>query len=174
MHTKMLRRLVTMGLWIIMTIPTCYADSVVFTQLSSLKNQPAIDVVNLVSLETVDGIENIGATPTNITIQKPGFYFLLAAGQAGPVSAATIDGNQYVDIWLIRNGVPVPNSTARITVGQFITGTVITQNLIPLNENDKLSIGFAASAPSYGLVATPKRGNVPAIPSLIFTLYKIQ
>lgn len=149
------------------------AESVVFTQLSSSHSQPATASINLASLETVDGIENIGSTPTNITVSKPGFYFLLAVGQAGAINSAMIDGSQYVDIWLIRNGVPVPNSTARITVGQFTTGTVITQNIMPLNQNDRLSVGFAASAPTFGLIATPSRGKVPAIPSIIFTLYKV-
>ncbi len=149
------------------------AEPIVFTQLSSARNQPATALINLASLETVDGIENIGNTPTSITINKPGFYLLLAVGQAGSTSLAMIDGGQYVDIWLIRNDVPVPNSTSRITVGQFSTGTVITQNIMALNQNDKLSVGFTASSPTFGLIATPRRGRIPAIPSLIFSLYKV-
>lgn len=153
-------------------LTACFAN-VIFSQLSSLQNQSATAQVNLAAMEMVDGIENIGRAPTNITINTAGFYFLIAAGQAGATKLTSIDGNQFVDIWFIRNGVPVPNSTARITVGQFITGIVVTQNLMALNQNDKLSVGFAASAPSFGLIATPKRGNIPAIPSIIFTLYKI-
>ena len=147
----------------------------IFSQLSSSKNQVSVTPVNLAFLETVDGIDNIGNAPTNITVKKPGFYFLLAAGQAGAVnSMAMADGNQYVDMWFIKNGVPVPNSTSRITVGQFITGTVVIQNLMSLNLDDKLSVGFSASAPGYGLVATPSKGNEPAIASIVFTLYKIE
>lgn len=149
--------------------------SPVFSQLSSSKSQVAVAPVNLVSLETVDGIDSIGSAPTNITVNKAGFYFLLAAGQAGAVnSMAMADGNQYVDIWFIKNGVPVPHSRSRITVGQFITGTVVIQNLIGLNQNDKLSVGFSASAPGFGLVATPSKGNEPAIASVVFTIYKIE
>lgn len=130
--------------------------------------------VNLATLDTIDGIQNIGTAPTNITIQKSGFYFILAVGQAGAVKPATIDGSQYVDIWFIKNEVPIPNTAARITVDQFSTGTVVTQDLLVLNENDKVSVGFAASAPTYGLIASPKKANRPAIPSIIFTLYKIE
>ncbi len=168
-----IRWAITAALYLLMSFNLYAAESVIFTQLSSSHNQPATASINLASLETVDGVENIGSTPTNITISKPGFYFLLAVGQAGALNSAMIDGSQYVDIWLIRNGVPVPNSTARITVGQFTTGTVITQNIMALNQNDKLSVGFAASAPTFGLISTPSRGKIPAIPSIIFTLYKV-
>lgn len=163
-----------MGAVLVVSTSLCHAIPI-FSQLSSSKNQVAVAHVNLAFLETVDGIDNIGSAPTNITVNKTGFYFLLAAGQAGAVnSMAMADGNQYVDIWFIKNGVPVPNSTARITVGQFITGTVVIQNLMHLKENDKLSVGFSASAPGFGLVATPSKGNEPAIPSIIFTIYKIE
>ncbi|PJD91315.1 MAG: hypothetical protein CK423_09500 [Legionella sp.] len=170
---KYIRRIITICLLSGFHFNLYAAEPIVFTQLSSAHNQPATATVNLASLETVDGIENIGSTPTNITVNKAGFYFLLAVGQAGAINSAMIDGSQYVDIWLIRNGVPVPNSTARITVGQFTTGTVLTQNIMALNQNDKLSVGFAASAPTFGLIATPKKEGIPAIPSIIFTLYKV-
>ncbi|HVT62436.1 MAG TPA: hypothetical protein VHD33_02975, partial [Legionellaceae bacterium] len=77
----------------------CIAGNVVYTQLYSLQNQAAVAEVNLATLDIIDGIQNIGTAPTNITVQKPGFYFILAVGQAGAVRPATIDGNQYVDIW---------------------------------------------------------------------------
>ena len=166
-------RLTVLGMLLSFSSMSLHAETVIFTQLSSSHNQPATADTNLAVLETVDGIENIGASPTNITVNKPGLYFLLAVGQAGSTNSAMIDGGQYVDIWLIRNGMPVPNSTSRITVGQFSTGTVITQNILALNQNDTLSVGFAASAPSFGLIATPRKGSIPAIPSIIFTIYKV-
>ena len=150
-----------------------YADRpVVFTQLSSLQNQPALSPINLASLEKVDGIQNIGNNLTNITIKKPGYYVVIAVGQAGAIKQG-VSGEQYLDIWLLKNGVPLANSTARITVSQVLTGTVITQDIVGLNQNDTVSVGFSATDPAFGLVSRPAKGQEPAIASIVFSIYKI-
>jgi hypothetical protein len=149
------------------------ANPVVYTQLTSLKNQPALGPINLASLEIVSGIENIGNAPTSIKVEQGGYYFVIAAGQAGAIRDNPAGGNQHVDIWFIKNGASIPNSTSRITVSPDVTGTVITQNIIFLSENDTLSVGFTATDPSYGLVGTLAKDKEPAVTSLTLTAYKI-
>ena len=166
-------QLVTSAIFCCLFNVCVYADNpVVFTQLTSLQNQPALSPINLASLEKVDGIENIGNALTHITINKAGYYFIIAVGQAGVVKQGA-SGNQYLDIWLIKNGVPIANSTNRITVSEFLTGTVVTQNIVGLHANDTVSVGFTASDPSFGLIATPAKGQEPAIASLVFSIYRL-
>jgi len=148
------------------------AGGIAYTQLTSLQSQPATNPANLVYLENIDGIQNIGTAPTKVIINVTGFYFITAVGQAGPVKGGTT-GDGYVDMWLVKNNVSLANTNTRQSVSATISGTIVTQSILQLNAGDSISIGFAASNPAYGLIAIPATRNEPAVTSATLTLYKL-
>ncbi|MDP3561589.1 MAG: hypothetical protein Q8R83_05375 [Legionellaceae bacterium] len=143
-----------------------------YTQLTSTQNQPAINASNLVAFETVDGIQNIGSALNKVVIKDSGFYFIMAVGQAGLIKSDA-SGTGYVDLWLIKNGTPLPNTGTRQGVNAEMTGSIVTQAIIQLNAGDSLSIGFSASNPSFGLLSIPATASVPTVTSFSLTIYKI-
>jgi len=145
-----------------------------FAQLSSLKTQIPTKEASAVKLETTDGKSGIDvAESTKVTIKDSGSYFIMASGQVGAQkNASSADG--YVDLWLIQNDKNVANSNTRqyISQNQF-TAVLVSQAIISLNAGDTISVGYSASKPSLGLVATEATAAEPAIPSIIFSIYKI-
>jgi len=82
-------------------------------------------------------------------------------------------GDGYVDLWLIKNGKAVDNSNTRQTISKASTGVLVSQSIMKLKAKDTISVGFSASNPAMGLVAIPAANAEPAIPSIIFSIYKI-
>lgn len=165
-------RLVVSGVILCLFSISTYAENIVYTQLTSTQNQPATNPSNLVSLETVDGIENIGSAATKVTINVSGFYFVMFTGQAGALTVQPA-GDGYVDVWLMQNNTPLPNTNSRQTVRSGDTGTVIEQAILQLNKGDAVSIGFTASSPALGLVSIPATKVEPAVTSATLTIYKL-
>lgn len=147
------------------------ASPIEYTQLTSLQNQPAVNATNLASLETVDGIQNIGNALNKVTVKNSGFYFVIAAGQVGAVKNTSTNGA--VDIWLIKNGTAIPNTGSRSSVFGQATSTVVCQNIVQLNAGDSISVGFSASDPALGLITIPAADGRPAITSIMFTIYRL-
>ncbi len=147
------------------------AGPIEYTQLTSLQNQPAVSATNLASLETVDGIQNIGNALNKVTVKNSGFYFIIAAGQAGAVKSTSATGT--VDLWLVKNGVALPNTGSRSSVSGQDTSTVVCQNIVHLNAGDSISVGFAGSDPAFGLMTIPPADGRPAITSMTFTIYRL-
>ncbi len=141
-----------------------------YTQLSSLQNQLATGSSNLALLETVNSMQNLSSTQNKITVKSSGLYFVMAAGQVGAIKEGV---NGYVDLWLIQNGKAVANSNTRLTVDNKSTSVLVSQTLIQLKAGDTISVGYSASDSSMGLIATPETNSEPAIPSIIFSMYKI-
>lgn len=148
-----------------------------FAQLSSVHTQlPGTDR-HFVSMRNVDAISGIGLQNnafTRIEIKQSGSYFIVAAGQVGASDHAP-SAVGHVDIWLVRNGAPIPNSGAR----QYIdhkkdTVVLVTQAVMPLNVGDSLSVGYSSTLPTLGLIAKNAHGDEPAIPSMMFSLFKIK
>lgn len=155
----------------LMSSSALFASPIEYTQLTSLQNQPATNATNLASLETVDGIQNIGSALNKVTVKNSGFYFVIASGQAGAVKNASANGS--VDLWLVRNNTPIPNSGSRISLFPQSTAMVMCQNIVQLNAGDSISVGFSASEAAYGLVAAPASSGKPAVTSLTFTIYRL-
>lgn len=148
------------------------SGGIVYTQLTSTQNQPAVNPSNLISLETVDGIENIGSAATKVTINVSGFYFIIVEGQAGAVTDGA-PSTGFVDLWMVRNNTPIPNSTSRQSLSRNETSTMITQMIIQLNAGDSISVGFSASNPAYGFVSIPATTVEPTVTSMTLTAYKL-
>lgn len=160
------------GCFTFMASGALFAGSLIeYTQLTSLQSQPASNAVNLASLETVDGIQNIGSALNKITVKDSGYYFVIAAGQVGAVTSTSAGGT--VDLWFVKNGTALPNTGSRASVSSQLTSVIVCQTIVPLNAGDSISVGFGASNPAFGLVAIPSANGRPAITSMTFTIYRL-
>ncbi len=103
---------------------------------------------------------------SKLTILKGGDYFVVAAAQLGGTAA----GNIW--LWVRVNGKDVPdsNSVQNIPSAAFTT-VLVSQGEMTFKAGDVLEIMYQSSAPGLGLVAT-KPANIPAVPSIIFTVFK--
>jgi len=146
---------------------------VAYAQLSSLVTQtPPLKGVSIVKMESIDAAKNVEITPTkeSVIIQQDGVYFILTAAQVGATSLAA---KGWLDIWLIKNGEGIPNTNTRMSVdGGSTTDVLVSQAVLSLKAGDKIATGYSASGSSLGLIFT-QPDNEPAIPSIIFSLLKI-
>ncbi len=170
MKNKMIQSL-TGGLALMVSGALFAGSPIEYTQLTSLQNQPATNTVNLASLETVDGIQNIGSALNKITVKDSGYYFVIAAGQVGAIKETSSVGA--VDLWFVKNGTALPNTGSRASVSSQLTSVIVCQTILPLNAGDSISVGFGASDPSFGLVTIPSANGKPAITSITFTIYRL-
>lgn len=120
---------------------------------------------HLVKLEHFDsGFKIVQISDDKFRVEKSGTYFVIATGQAG-VNIVSPPG--YLDFWLIKNDVAVPNSGARVFLPNLnSTAIAIFQTVLELNRNDIISIAYSSSNSSIGLFAIqPSSPNEPVIPS---------
>ncbi len=145
----------------------------VYAQLSSSKTQVSKEP-QLVAMGNEDGISGIDhPSPEKVVIKQSGNYFLMVAGQIGADKSAKEAGG-YVDMWLVQNGKVVENSGVRQFVEQKdSTSVLIFQGVTALKAGDTISIGYAASKPSLGLIFTPAPAKESAIASIVFSLFKL-
>jgi hypothetical protein len=101
-----------------------------------------------------------------VTILKAGDYFVIGAAQVGGSTA----GNIY--LWVRQNGKDVAdsNSIQNIPSPAFTT-VLVSQGEMTFKAGDVIEFMYAASAPGLGLIAT-KPANMPAVPSMIFSIFK--
>ncbi len=151
----------------------------IFAQLSSLTNQiPESTGVYSVKIERIDDIQSLEMNDAKdqVIIKEPGAYFVMAAGQIGTTNERQLLLGGFVDLWLTGNEKPVANSSTRgsITISNK-TIVLVTQGVLRLNAGDRVGSAFSVSDSSQGLglIATPGGKNEPAIPSIIFTIFKI-
>ena len=88
---------------------------------------------------------------------------------------ASIHRDEYVDIWLKQNGKDVDNSGCRQAIKDpKFTTVLVSQGIAECKAGDVFSVAVSASSPGKGLgiVAMKPKGE-PAIPSIIFSMYKI-
>jgi hypothetical protein len=144
-----------------------------YAQLSTFTTQLPVSLGDSkVRLEVVDAIKNVelSSQKEEIIIKKDGVYFFLFSAQGG---AITPGARGHVDVWLIKNNIALPNSGSRLTIeNTSTTGSLISQYVLMLKNGDTISLGFSASGPGLGLIFI-QPDNQPAIPSLCFSLFKI-
>lgn len=103
---------------------------------------------------------------TKVTILKPGDYFVCAAAQVG----GTVPGDIY--LWVRQNGKDVADSNSIQTIpAANFTAVLVSQGEMTFKANDVIEFMYSATAPGLGLIAT-KPANMPAVPSMIFTIFK--
>lgn len=143
-------------------------------QLTSLRTQlPAVAGSSLVRMDNTDYLENLELTSQKdkVIIKEDGIYYIQSAGQVGSISPGVIG---YMDIWFEKNGAPIPNSNCRATVDpSTFTTVLISQTILKLSKGDMIGTRYAASGPSLGFIFM-EPDNEPAIPSLIFSIFKVR
>ncbi len=138
-----------------------------FSALISSENQVAAAANTPYAVKmTGDATPGFKVEGSKVTILKPGDYFVVAAAQVG----GSVAGNIY--LWVKQNGKDVAdsNSIQNIPAPAFTT-VLVSQGEMTFKAGDVLEIMYAATAPGLGLIAT-KPSGMPAVPSIIFTIFK--
>jgi hypothetical protein len=103
---------------------------------------------------------------SKVTILKPGDYFVCGAAQVGGSTAGSIY------LWVRVNGKDVPDSNSiQYIPSKDFTTVLVSQGEMTFKAGDVLEFVYQSSAPGLGLIAS-KPANMPAVPSIIFTIFK--
>lgn len=144
-----------------------------YFQAGSVKTQvPTNAGTSYIEMDLVDLSKNVELSPSKdkLIIKEKGVYFLVTSGQIG---ALTRGAAGYMDIWVVKNGKPFPNSTYRVGISPyFAIGLLTNQFVISLEAGDTIATGYSASAPSLGFIYI-QPDNEPAIESFTISLFKI-
>lgn len=101
-----------------------------------------------------------------------GVYFVVAAVQVGKDKG---ESAEHLDVWIKQNGTDVANSNCRQAVKdpQFTT-VLVCQGIMECKAGDVVSVAMSASKAGHGLGAYAFKPNgAPVVPSIIFSMYKI-
>jgi hypothetical protein len=111
---------------------------------------------------------------TSIHIQERGIYSIVNGVQADKTSGG--GGNHFLDMWIRKNGIDVPNSGVRNTVIQATEIKVLILNwVVELLVDDIITKWIAVSNAGVGLGLYSYTNTVgPRIPAGIFSIMKIQ
>lgn len=148
----------------------------IYAQLSSVVTQSLGTSPMLIKMESNDALAGLvhgdKEKTEQIVVKTPGVYFVVAAAQVGRSKGA---GDDYVDLWIRQNGKDVDNSNTRQSIKDVnFTGVLVCQGIAECKAGDVFTVTASASVSDQGLglIATTPKGE-PAIPSIIFSMYKI-
>jgi len=159
------------------TVAAAAANAPVYAQLSSAVTQKPKDGTPLIiSMESNDALNGLGhsdkAKTGDVVVKTAGVYFVVAAVQLGKESGST---DEYVDLWIKQNGKDVDNSNCRQAIKDpKFTTVLVCQGVAECKAGDVFNVAISASSPGKGLgaVAIKPKGE-PVVPSIIFSMYKI-
>lgn len=130
---------------------------------------PVANVVNKMTLNsTVDTFNvSIGAINSRVYVAEEAIYNIQFSAQldksGGSASA--------VYIWLMINGVNVPNSATKVVIDGPNSEIVAAWNFVtPLAENSYFEIAWSSPDTNVFLAEEPAAGSIPEIPSVILTV----
>ena len=149
-------------------------------QLSSSCDQRPryTNIPTKITMENNDLLNNITNTNGDITIIRPGNYFIMASPQVNKNHGKHV---VYIDFWIVVNGIAVPNSNIRLSlINKQETDVIVSQGVVALNQGDIVNvymnvIGDGCKNHSQtGIVATIPQNTVePVIPSIIFSMFSL-
>ena len=148
-----------------------------FAQMCSTEDQrPNVTTPIAIALnqnDAISGIEHSSEQPTNIKIFEPGIYVVIVAPQVGRTSGTE---ERYVDVWLRKNGVDIPNSNVRCVLrGSRDKDVVVCQTMMPFNKDDRINVMMSVEVPDEGLgIEAIHPNGEPLIPSVILSMHKIK
>lgn len=155
------------------------AKGPIYAQLSSAVSQKPKDgkalIVKMESNDALQGLIHSDKQNTGqITVPTPGVYFVVAAIQVGKDSPSP-SAEDYVDVWIKQNGKDVDNSGCRQVIKDpKFTTVLVCQGIAECKANDVFNVAISASSPGKGLgIVAIKPKDEPVIPSIIFSMYKI-
>ena len=143
-----------------------------YAQLSSFTTQTPGVNPQVVTLENVDALSNLKVASHNkVIVKESGTYFIMASGRVGSIGLGLF-GN--VNMWLIRNGTKLAcTCSSQSVVTPPSIYNITSQAVWPLKAGDSISIGISASSSALGLISNKADSKNPAVPSIIFTMFKI-
>jgi len=146
------------------------ASAALYLQASSSETQLANDTKgHSISMNSTDATLGISQKNGVVDIAASGNYFIVAAIQVGGNAQAT----GKVRLWLRVNGKDVDNSNCEQSVPTpGFTTVMVSQGVNALKKGDKVEAMYAASGPGLGIVYSKPEGE-PAVPSIIFSLFKL-
>ena len=146
------------------------ASAALYLQASSGESQLATDTKgHSISMNSTDASLGISQKNGVVDIAASGNYFIVAAIQVGGKPDAT----GKVRLWLRVNGKDVDNSNCEQSVPTpGFTTVMVSQGVNALKKGDKVEAMYSASAPGLGIVFSKPEGE-PAVPSIIFSLFKL-
>lgn len=147
-----------------------------YAQLSSSTSQKASLTGALVSMDSNDALSGLDhddkGKGVDITIKTDGVYFMVAAIQVGKEKG---DADDYIDVWMKQNGKDVDNSGCRQMIKDpKFTTVLVCQGIAECKAGDKFNVVISSNSADsgVGIVKIAPKGE-PAIPSIIFSIYKI-
>jgi hypothetical protein len=139
------------------------------TTQSGSANTPHL--VKFSNTDISDGVILSGST--GLKVGAYGVYNLQFSLQAKRISGT---GTDTLDVWFRKNGIDIPwsNTSIGLDGGVEATRVVPAWNYMDtLNINDVLEIAWQATDTNVQLIAEPASGSLPAIPSAIATLNRV-
>jgi len=165
----------------IMIAPLAFAQTTAFTPAAQLSHNKSIQpndtkpvYVPMNSNDYINGGITHSSTRNaeDVIINEKGTYLIVAAGQVGKTSGNILCN---VDLWLSQNGEFVSNSNTRASV-HTVNDTIVlvSQAIMPLNQNDTINTVMSVSATGQGcgLINTAP-STEPNIPAIIFSIVRI-
>ena len=147
-----------------------------YAQLSSSTSQLASvggTVVKMDSNDALSGLDHDAkGQGTDVTIKTDGVYFMVAAIQVGKVKG---DEDDYINVWLKQNGKDVDNSGCRQSIKDpKFTTVLVCQGIAECKAGDKFNVVVSSNSADngVGIIKIAPKGE-PVIPSIIFSIYKI-
>jgi hypothetical protein len=150
----------------------------VYGQMSSSLSQKAGLQGTLVTMDSNDALGGLEhddkGKSSDIVIKDEGVYFMVAAIQVGKEKG---DGeDDYIDVWMKQNGKDVDNSGCRQTIKDSkFTTVLVCQGIAECKAGDKFNVVISSNSADHGVgvIKIAPKGE-PAIPSIIFSIFKIK
>jgi len=150
-----------------------------YAQISDSTTQAtaAAGAASNITLNTNDEIygitHSVSAKTHEIIIQESGIYQIIAVPQIGEV---TVQADGVYNIWLVKNGVKIPNTNVKthviVTASGDETSTETLNWIGRLNQNDVIYFQQSSTDPDIGTIFTAA-AIPPATPSIIVSIFKI-
>ena len=112
---------------------------------------------------------NVLFPSSRIIVSKKGVYKVLASVQIDK----TTGGNDDVEMYVSVNTIPVPNSATRLNMNQSEESVMTVEWFLELNPQDFVEVVLFSGVNGFRALALGSFAPVPAIPSVITTILKI-
>ena len=139
------------------------------TQPATVTNPVAITF----SERTLGSIDVVGSSypESRVVIPTTGTYRCMFSAQCDSTS-----GSQFVEVFPVVNGTPLPNSNTRIRVGVTVELCLTAEYFLSFTAGDRLQLFMVGSSTAARLLALTRGEGTPAIPdipSIILTIQRI-
>ena len=153
------------GLWAHVT------DSVTQTNPSP----GAINKIQMRDPMVANGITITGTLSSEIRVSQPGTYSLAFSLQ---VDNSNINSDEFLEIWLMKNGTGVANSNTKVTIPKKSVGAYVAAwnfFFTTTSANEYVEIAWASSENTMKILAIPDSQTPvgPAVPSVIVTVNQV-